>query len=246
MIKFSLAPLTAANLTVNNAHALFTSSIEISIPFQSFLGPIENATLTQFISDNDNFGKQINKNQKSDKTEELNSLDKERVGFWREVKRIENSYRNSPDPVKKSAAAVLGSFIAPYKDSESLPLNSRSGVFSEITLKYRSRPELMQAASTLGVDSSFGMLETKNTAYNTLYKARNDEYAKAEASGSSLKPAAVTSYNQFCTSIEQAANFTPTPEIISLFNNLNELRKTYHALGGNGKDVPPAPEAPAK
>ena len=240
MIKFSLASLTAANLTVNNAHSLFTSSIEISIPYKSYLGPIENAALTLFISDNDNFGKQTNKNQKSDKTEELNLLDKERVGFWREIKRAENSYKKSPDPMKKSAALTLGLFITPYKDAELLPLNSRSGVFSEIILKYRSRPELMQAGSTLGVDSSFGMLETKNMAYNTLYKARNDEYAKAEASGSSLKPAVVASYNQYCIAIEQAANFTPSPEIISLLNNLNELRKTYHALGSNDKDVPPA------
>jgi hypothetical protein len=246
MNKFELLSLNAAGLAINNAYSLFKTTIEISIPFQPYLGAIENATLAQFVTDNDHFGKQMNKSQKSDKTNNMNLLDKERIGFWREVKHIESLYLKSPDANKKSVALVLSSFIDSYKDAESLPFNSRSGIFSEIMLKYRSKPELVQAATMLGADSSFAMLEAKNIACDALYKARNDEYAKAEASGTSLKPAAVASYNQFCTAIEQAANFTPTLEIILLFNNLNELRKKYHALGGNGKDVPPTPETPAK
>jgi len=62
-----------------------------------------------------------------------------------------------------------------------------------------------------------------------------------------LKPTAVASYIQFCTAIEQAANLTPNPEIIALFNQLDDLRKKYHSLEGGTKDTPPAPDdAPAK
>ncbi|MDD4992326.1 MAG: DUF6261 family protein [Paludibacter sp.] len=246
MSKFELTSLTAANLTINNAFSLFKTSIEVSIPFKSNFGPIESAALAQFILDNDNFGKQINKSQKSDLTKKLDALDKDRVGFWKEIKRIENSYVKSPDLTKKEAALTIQSFIAPYVDADSLPLNSKSGVFSEISTKYNANAAVQAAAKVLGLDSSFASFETKNKASNVIYKSRNDEYAKAEASGTSLKPAAVASYNMFCTAIEQAANFTPSDKIISLFHQLDELRKTYHALGGSGKDTPAAPDAPAK
>ena len=39
--------------------------------------------------------------------------------------------------------------------------------------------------------------------------------------------------------MEQAANLTPNDQIIALFYKLDDFRKKYHALGGNGKDVPP-------
>jgi hypothetical protein len=246
MSKFELSPLASANLSINNAYALFKTSIEVAIPLQSYLGPIESAALTQFITDNENFGKQINKNQKSSLTDELGKLDKDSVGFLKEIKRINKSYLKSPDEAKKAAAQSVDVFITPYKDADGLPLNSRLVTFSEIVGKYKANAALQAAAKVLGIDSSFASLETKNIASNTIYKSRNDEYAQAEASGTSLKPAAVAGYNQFCTAITQAANFTPNDQIISLFHQLDELRKKYHALGGNGKDTPAAPDAPAK
>jgi hypothetical protein len=246
MSKLELSTLAPANFSNNNAYALFKTSIEVSIPFQQYLGPIESAALAQFITDNDNFGKQINKNQKSSLTDELNKLDKDSVSFLKEIKRITKQYIKSPDEVKKTAAQTVDAFMAPYKDADGLPLNSRGVTFSEIVGKYKANAAVQAAAKTLGIDSSFASLEAKNIASNTLYKKRNDEYAEAEASGTSLKPAAVAGYIQFCTAITQAANFTQNEHIISLFHKLDELRKKYHALGGNGKDTPPAPDAPAK
>jgi hypothetical protein len=240
MSKFELSPLAPANFSVNNAYSLFKTSIEISLPFQSNLGPIETAALAQFIADNENFGKQINKNQKSSLTDEVGKLDKDSVGFVKEIKRITKQYIKSPDESKKIAAQSLDVFLTPYKDAVDLPLNSRVVTFSEFVGKYKTNTAVQAAAKVLALDSSFASLETKNAACNVIYKSRNDEAAQAEASGSSLKPAAVKSYNQFCTAIVQAANFTPNEQIISLFHQLDELRKKYHSLGGNGKDTPPA------
>jgi len=245
MSKFELTTLTAGNLSINNAFSLFKTSIDISIPFKSYLGPIENAALDQFSLDNENFGKQINKNQKSNLTKKLDVLDNDRVGFWKEIKRIDNSYVKSPDPIKKEAALTIQSFIAPYLEADSLPLNSKSGTFSEISAKYNANDNVKAAAKILGIDTSFVGLERQNGAYDTMYKNRNNEYAQAEVSGTSLKPSVVISYNMYCTAIEQAANFTPSDKNISLFHQLDELRKTYHALGGSGKDTPAA-DAPVK
>ena len=246
MSKFELSPLAPANFSINNAYALFKTSIEVSTPFQSNLGAIESAALTQFTADNENFGKQINKSQKSSLTDELGKLDKDSVGFLKEIRRVTKSYINSPDDAKKAAAQVVDAFMTPYKEADGLPLNSRLVTFSEIIGKYKANAAVQAAAKVLGNDGSFASLETKNIASNAIYKSRNDEYAQAEASGTSLKPAAVAGYNQFCTAITQAANFTPNEQIISLFHQLDELRKKYHALGGNGKDAPAADDEPIK
>ena len=202
------------------------------------LGPIETVALTKLSTDTDNLGRQINKNKKSVYTKGLNDLDKIRIRFWKEIKSINNSYSKSPDEGKKTAAATMHMFISPYWDTEHLPLNSRTTVFSEIIDKYKNSPELISAAGIMGIDSSFASLEVKNVATHAVYKTRNDEYAKNEVSGTLLKPIAVNSYNVYCTAMEQAANLTPNESIISLFNKLNELRKKYHALGNGGTNSP--------
>lgn len=243
MSKLLLSPLTATNLTINNAYALFKTSIEVSEPLKSALGPIETAALVQFIADNDNFGKQINKNQKNPLTDELKVLNKPRIAYWRECKNVVSSFIKSPNDEKRNAAQALDQFMTPYWDADTLPINSKSGTFSEIVAKYKANKSLIAAATVLGISNSFTLLDSANTDYDIVYKKRNDEYAQSEASGSSLKPAAVASYNTFCTAIEQAANLTPNESILSLFRQLDELRKKYHLLQSSGKDTPD-PDAP--
>ena len=210
----------------------------MSIPFRSSLGAIENAALDEFLAKNEAFSKQANKSQKSEYSEDLKLLEKERKSFWKEVNRITKSYVKSADPMKRAAAETVQAFIDPYSMIDDLSLNSKTGVISEIMGKYRQNIKVQQAAALIGLDTSFGGMETKNVGFHTLYNSRNDEYAAHETPSTLLKPATVASYNQFCTAIEQAANLTPNESIITLFHKLDELRKTYHALSGT-KDVPP-------
>ena len=49
------------------------------------------------------------------------------------------------------------------------------------------------------------------------------------------------SYNQFCTALEQAANFMPTEVVLNLFNQLDELRKTYARLIHTEEEPEPEP-----
>ena len=70
-----------------------------------------------------------------------------------------------------------------------------------------------------------------NTALSALYQTRNEQVAAVEGpSASSLKSATARSYDQFCTAIEQAVNYTPSDVLSTLFNQLDELRKTYARL----------------
>ena len=250
MSNFLFAALYVAKLSINNAFSLFKSSIELARNHSTELqlGPVVTAALNQFADDNEDFGKQINKNQKSGLTDDLKPLDNERDSLFSVIKRAIITYQKSSDEPKKAAAKLLYLFLTPYWNAGSLPLNSETDILDELLTKYKTNPDLLAAAIQLNVGATFTELETKNTAFKVLYKSRNTEVsAREKASGSSLKPTAVASYIQFCTAIEQAANLTPNPEIIALFNQLDDLRKKYHSLEGGTKDTPPAPDdAPAK
>ena len=239
MSKFLFSSLYVNNQTINNVFSLVKSSADISIPVQSYLGEMVNAALAKLMVDNEKFGEQINKNQKSGLTDDMKPLDKERDDVQYEINRDITYHLKGSDLGKKAAAQTLKLFMTPYWNAAKLPLNTQTGIVYEMLGKYKASPILVAAARELGMDAKYLLLEVKNNAFDAKYKDRNDEAPDRQTSGSSLKPAVVDSYNTFCTAMEQAVNLTPNDQNIALFYKLDELRKKYHALGGNGKDVPP-------
>lgn len=239
MSKFLFSSLYVNNQTINNVFSLVKSSADISIPVQSYLGEMVNAALAKLMVDNEKFGEQINKNQKSGLTDDMKPLDKERDDVQYEINRDITYHLKGSDLGKKAAAQTLKLFMTPYWNAAKLPLNTQTGIVYEMLGKYKASPILVAAARELGMDAKYLLLEVKNNAFDAKYKDRNDEAPNRQTSGSSLKPAVVDSYNTFCTAMEQAVNLTPNDQNIALFYKLDELRKKYHALGGTGKDVPP-------
>jgi len=237
MSNYSLSALNVNNMTINNLFALCKSSYDAAIPVRLEIGGIPNAILTQGIIDNNNLGQQINKNQKSGLTVVVIPLDKDRDNIQGEINRGVTFHGKSSNPAKKAAAETLKLFLTPYWDAATLPLNTQTEVITKMLVKYNANPALVAAAVTIGLDETFTALGAKNTEFESVYLERHDEVSAHEVSGSSLKPADIASYMQFCTAMEQAANFTPNDAIITLFNKLDTYRKTYHALEGGGKDA---------
>ena len=246
MKNLSFTTLHVNNLSINNTYSLIKSSIDIAIPVKTSLGEIVNAALTKVMADNESFGQQTNKNQKSELTDDLKPLDKDRDATEAEINRTVTFYSKSNDATKKAAAEKLKSFLTPYWNAASLPLNTQTGVLSEMLAKFNANADLKAAALALGIDGSFATLETQNNTFYAVYKSRNDEVSSRETSGSSLKPAAIASYIDFITAIELTANMMPNETVLALFNNLDTLRKKYHVLEGGTKDAPTPEAAPAK
>ena len=160
-------------------------------------------------------------------------MDKVRDSLFSEIRRIITSYLKSTDAPKKAAANTLQLFLEPYWDALALPLDTESDILDEVFGKYRAQADLSSAAMILGIQAQFTAFEAKNTAFKVLYNSRNAESAlRSKVSGTKLRPAAVTSYIQFCTALEQAINLTPSEDIILLFNKLDDLRKKSHLLEG--------------
>lgn len=237
----NFSPLYVSNLTIAGIYSLTKSTLDLAKPLIPELGVIPAAAFSQLELANNALGLGMNKSQKSAFTPQVKLLDKERDAFISEAVRIPNSYLKSSDPVKKAAATTLHLFLAPYRGIISQPVNIETGLVTDMVAKYKARPDLQAAAKTLEIDNVFTQLEAKNGELNAIYVSRNAEYAESDTAASEFKPAVVTAYIQFCTSIEQAYNYAPTDTIIALFNKMDEYRKNYHGLEG-GKDTTSTPD----
>jgi len=246
MQNHNFSSLYAAKLPINSTYSLIKSTIELAKPVSSEIGVIPSAALSYLETVNLNLGGAMHKNQRSEFTEEMKVLNKDRGADISVIKSVTSSYLKSTDANKKAAASTLHLFLVPYWNVDSLAQDVESGVVDEMEVKYNARPDLKAAATIMGIDNFFDSLTAKNIAYNLKFKNRNTEYAERDTSASDLKPIATAAYIQFCTAIEQAVNFTPNDTLIALFNKMDELRKVYHALDGSGKNTPPSPDAPAK
>lgn len=242
MGSYEFSPLYVARLSVNASFALNQSTVELAKPHVAEIGPISAAALSVLESVTQAMGNGMNKSQKSALTDEMKPLDAERDAASDEAFRVTATYLKSSDAAKKAAASAMQLFLSPYKGLARMPLDVETRVMKEMLAKYNASADLKTAALALGIDGLFEAMESKNNAFEALYKSRNEQNAVRVESGSSQKPAANNAYIQFCTAIAQAVNFTPSDTIVALFNQMDVLRKKYHALEG-GSDAPAAPTA---
>lgn len=238
MDKFEFSPLNLGKLSVNASFALNQSTIELVKPHVAEIGVISAAALSLLETNNQLMGQGMNQNQKSGLTGDLQDLDKVRDDAAIETFRVVSTYLRSSDPLKKAAATSLQLFLTPYKGLARLPLDIETRVMGEMLVKYNASEELKNAAVKLDVDGLFDTMETQNSSFEAIYTNRNAESAEKVDSASSYKAQANNAYIQFSTALEQAANFTPNNTILALCNQLDVLRKKYHALEGV-KEVPP-------
>lgn len=224
-------PVHLNNLTIDSLFSLSKSTIEVANPVKESIGKLPKVILGQLETDNNAMGVQMNKALKSGLTAQVTELDLDCDDRFAEVKRNVSTNLQGRDPEKKAAAEALKIFLNPYWDTDTKPLNTQTSLLTEMSGKFNASEKLKTQAATVGITGMMAGLETANTALSTLYQTRNEQIAALEApSASSLKSATAKSYEQFCTAIEQAVNYTPSDVLTALFNQMDELRKTYARL----------------
>ena len=114
--------------------------------------------------------------------------------------------------------------------------------------KFEANEMLVTCAATIGISEMIEGLAESNSIFNEVYQIRlAQEASEVGPSATSLRAAATESYSQFCTSIEQAVSYTPNEVLLTLFNQLDELRKTYARLIHDEEEPEPEPTpAPAE
>lgn len=224
-------PVHLNHLNIDNLFSLCKSTIDYASPVKESIGEIPKAILDRLETDNNAMGVQMNKALKSALTAQVTELDLDCDDRFAEVKRNVSTNLRGRNPEKKAAAEELKIFLNPYWDTDSKPLNTQTSLLKEMIGKYKASETLKAHGTTIGIGDMIAGLETANADLAALYQTRNEQDAAVEGpSASSLRSATAKSYEQFCTAIEQAANFTPSDVLSALFNQMDELRKTYARL----------------
>ena len=243
MKKLSFISLYVLRLTIGNVLGLVTTTIDLAVAVKDSLSDMALAILNQLIADKEKFEPMVNYPRRSELTLKIKALNDERKDRFAEIKRIVKMHLKGRDIAKKNAAQKLYFFFEKSWEIVNDPQNSASGLISALMQNYRADANLPAAAMVIGVDGFLTEFESCNTQFDTIYKQRLAEDAAHELSASNQMSTVCNSYNEFCTVIEQAVNFAPNEQLLTLFKNMDELRKNYRGLLPKGKGpADPEPE----
>lgn len=245
MGTLSFTTLNVNNLKINDFTALVRSTCDFGLPVQDQMGDMAKAVLDRLVESKDRMMTASNKSTKDPLTDAIETLDTQRDGTFGDIKRAVAFELKSRDASRSAAATTLDLFLKPFADVARKALNTETTMLLDMMVKYKASAEVKAAALTIGVDGLFSEVETFNHQCDELYKQRNGNLSSRDAAGSTVRPEVNELYVQFCQAVEQSVNFTPNDALKSLFNNMETLRKKYHALlgGGDNKstDTPTTP-----
>ena len=243
MKKLLLNALYVFRLSIDNVLGLIKSTINLALEVKDELSELNNVALSQLIANNQLFEPVVKNPRKSEFTDLVNLANADRKERFAEIKRTVKLHLKGLDATKKAAGKTLDFFFSTYWDAINEPMNSVTGLMSGMFEKYNVNDDVKAAASTIAIDIFIAEFEMSNHAFDKVYNQRLANDAAHELSASDQKKAVCDSYTDFCSVIEQAANFTPKESVLTLFNKMNELRKNYHILEPTIKEkVESAPE----
>lgn len=242
MEKKEFTIVALSRLKIDDLFSLIKSTITFADRVKESLGQLLGFILAKLISDFNAMEQQMNKAMKNVLTPQLTEMNADREDRYAEIKRNITTAQKGRNEEKKGAANNLKVFLDPYWDANKKSLNTQTELYYDILTKFEANETLIAAATTIGVLDMMEGLAESNSAFDEVYQIRLEQEAAAGGpSATSLRATATDSYNQFCTALEQAANFMPTEVVLILFNQLDELRKTYARMVHDEEDEEPTP-----
>jgi len=236
MKKLLLNALYVIRLSIDNVLGLVKSTINQALAVKEDLGDLSIATLNQLIADNLLFEPMVKNPRKSEFTEKVNQANNDRKDRFLEIKRTVKLHLKGRDVNKKAASKTVDYFFSTYWGMINEPMNTVTGVISGMFEKYNTDVVVKAAAVALALNTMIAEFETSNKTFDLIYNQRLANDAAHELSASEQKKTICNTFNEFCNALEQASNYTPNESVLKLFNNINELRRKYHALEPTGKD----------
>ena len=229
MEKKSFGTLSLTRLSNDDFSNLIEFSIDVATPSQSALGDVGKAALTNLETKARPFIIQTNKLRANRLSETINGLGKQQLELVAEMKRIIVFEKKSRDSGCKISATDAEPFFKPYWDIPTLVFSSQITHTTELVTKYDAAPDIQAKCAVIGVNVVMAELRNCNATLRALYLQRNEEVG-GSISGTDLRPAAYDAYVRFCTVVEQTLNLMPNDMLLTVFNNMDELRAKAHAL----------------
>ena len=225
-VKFNTLPVK--EMSIDDLHTVTANAIEVATPVKTAIGTLPAAVLEAMIIFNASMGDNRNRVTKSTKTAKVQAADKQRDKWDAELNRKVTSACKSMVETEKEAGLELKTFLTPYWDVARQSIPTETDSLKEMLAKYNDSADLQAYAATIGVTGIFTQLGATNLETETLYNNRSDEKASnAGPSATSFKDDVATTYNDFCILIEKAVTYTPSTELTTLFNKLNDQRNKF-------------------
>ena len=227
-VEFST--LHVNHLPNESVRGLIGRSCDLAEDVVASIGELPKSIATELREKFNPFSAQVNREQKSSKTEQVNAQRTICNNSHAEIKRVINFEIKSRVAEKKEAAVFLKEFMQPHWNLNRQSLVDQQESGKDMMQKYAANSNLADAAHTIGLNTIFDDFKTANDELVSIYNLRNSEVSARSESSSDLRPACVEVYHQFCTAIELAVKYTPNQDLTNLFNQMDELRVKYRAM----------------
>ena len=227
-VEFST--LHVNHLPNESVRGLIGRSCDLAEDVVASIGELPKSIATELREKFNPFSAQVNREQKSSKTEQVNAQRTICNNSHAEIKRVINFEIKSRVAEKKDAATFLKEFMQPHWNLNRQSLVDQQESGKDMMQKYAADAAFAEAALKIGLKDIFIEFKTANDELIEIYNSRNSEVSARTESSSDLRPACVEVYHQFCTAIELAVKYTPNQDLTNLFNQMDELRVKYRAM----------------
>ena len=218
-------------LTLDNLYGLADKSVDYCELMRVNMEPLTQDAFDILVEDRNVIEKRMKKNMASILTPEIRQMDKRRKVLFSEIKQYIKVATRSSVPAMQAAGMKLYDVVKPYWKINVKPVNTITSALEELFTRYKTTPLLKNDAKTISIEAQMSTCELANKGFDAMYKERiKEESLKVGNAASEMKDKLAKSYDQFCTLIEFSVNLRPTPEIESLFLEMDRLRKKYSAL----------------
>ncbi len=230
MKKKTLSTLNVNLLTIDDLYSLIKITCEKTIIVSSLYYDNLYKLYVDMRSNNEMMCILAGIPSRSELTDQLNEMNMARIACIDELKREIDFNLIHSSRSGRIAARALHRFFEPYWNTSSEKTNIQSEIYHDLLTKYLDSPDVLGNVTEMGLDMLLSNLESTNSRYDMLMKARMMEIEIRELSGKDMKPLVVKNYIDFCQAVEDIVNFAISDDIIFLFNKIDEVRKTYPIL----------------
>ena len=238
MSTFKFYPVYAAKLTLANLSGLCDETQAFAASKAPLLGELGMILVSKLQTDLKTMKSEMDKPRSSLLTPPIRQANDACDATLNDIKRSVKAGNKSTIPTKATAGDLLFHFLESYWNLNKLPLMSQISLTSELIWRYESSNPLQQAAETLGISNLFTALKAQNTTLATRYNERVEEYAAATPAATTLKNIVAEDYDNLSDTVVRAVNAQPeSAGLVTLFNEMDNLRKKYSALLPNKIDL---------
>jgi hypothetical protein len=173
-----------------------------------------------------------NKDQGSDVTDLLDTLDDRRDNAINGIKQSTEGLSRCNEKTKAAAAQLVFESIIKHRSGiANLNKMAETAVLDAIILDWESSTELTESLATLDFTTWAAELKEANTLYGSTYQDRIDDKLKTSGgSFSDLRPATIAAYETVCKGIASHYELDKKPEHLELINGINLIIDGYNLI----------------